>query len=146
MNSTILETALRKLLPFIREHYKSWRCGTDEQIMALLCWHWVRGLVSISEDESGVQGLCIIRLISKLEDFLNPLAFDPQGQMIWIELLISTNPVAQADVHDQLERRWGPRAIVLWDRGNRTQYGAPRIFTWVQFGKLKRRMTFGLIS
>jgi hypothetical protein len=136
---------VQRVIPFIREHYKAWASATDLQILALLSWHWSRALVSISQDENQIRGLCIIRLLERLEDFLDPLAFSPQGDFIWIELLIVTDPLAQADVHNQLEARWGPRKIVLWDRGQRTQNGAPRIFTWKQFGKLKRRMTYGLI-
>lgn len=145
MNAQLSTVLAERLLSFIREHYKPWAAASDLQILALLAWHLSRGLVAVSGDETEVRGLCIIRLIERLQDFLDPLAFSPGGDFIWIELLISTDPIAQADVHNQLEARWGPRKIVLWDRGEHTQLGAPRMFTWQQFGKLKRRMTYGLI-
>jgi hypothetical protein len=133
-------------VPFIRQHYANWAAESDESIIALLHWHLSKGLVSFSETQDGeLRGLCIIRILEKLEHFLDPLAFHPGGGYIWIELLISLDPVAQADVHNQLLARWGARPIVLWDRGDRTQGKAPKMFTWAQFGKLKRRMTYGLI-
>jgi hypothetical protein len=147
MNTIGYTTQLfRRLITFIRRHYPKWASESDESIAALLHWHLSKGLVSFSETQDGeLRGLCIIRIIQKLEDFLNPLAFHPAGGYIWIELLISLDPVAQADVHDQLLAKWGPRPIVLWDRGERTQQGPPRMFTWNQFGRLKRRMTYGLL-
>jgi hypothetical protein len=43
-------------------------------------------------------------------------------------------------LHDELVDRWGPKEIMLWDRGGRTERGTPRIFRWEQFEKLANRI------
>jgi hypothetical protein len=133
------------VIAFIRRHYQPWKDGPNAHLAVMLAWFWTHGFMAVSADESAIRAVCLIRIMNKLEDFLDPFAFDFDGDFIWIEILISSDPIAQADVHNQLEARWGPRRIVLWDRGERTQKGSPRIFTWAMFCKLKKRMTYGLI-
>jgi hypothetical protein len=135
---------MKRAVPFIRENYEPYRAMPEKSVYDTLAWYWNRGLMDIAEDRLEFRGICLIRPIENLDDFLDPLAFHPIGRFIWVELLIATDPVTIASLFNTLVLKWGRRETVLWDRGDRTQRGAPRMYRWDSFEKLAKRLTFGL--
>ena len=61
-----------------------------------------------------------------------------------LEFLAANHPLAIEQVCETLSDRWGPQKIVMWDRGERTENGAPRMYTWKDFRKLTRRLSYGV--
>ena len=135
-----LET-MRKLVPLLREHrpFSVWKFG-------LLCdwcaYYWNRGTISYVIDDWGqARGVCLVKLFSRLEQFLEPFVHEPCGGFCMLEVMVADGPETLGWICADLTRRWGPHEIVLWDRGERTKNGPPRMYRWDQFQKLARRIT-----
>jgi len=109
-----------------------------------VAWFWNRGTISFVFDDLGeAQGVCLIKLFRDLNQFLDPFVHDPCGRFVMIELMVATQPLAFASMFDELVDRWGKQELVMWDRGERTESGAPRMYCWKEFQKLARRLTYG---
>jgi hypothetical protein len=106
-----------------------WNCGT-------IAW--------VISDEGKASAVCMIKLFRKLHQFLFSYIHDPCGKFCMIDVLVAEEPNAWAWVCEELIRRWGPQEIMLWDRGERTENGAPRMYKWDQFLKLTHRATQGV--
>ncbi len=63
-----------------------------------------------------------------------------------IEVMVADDPLAMGKVFEQFKERWGPHRVILWDREERTEVGAPRMYTWHRFEKLARRLSYGVIA
>jgi hypothetical protein len=139
-----LET-IAVLEPLLRE-------GRKFSVMpyALLCdwvaYFWNRGTISYLIDEGQARGVCLVKFFSRLEQFLEPFVHEPTGKFCMVEFLAARDPLAIAHTFFELTGRWGKPEIILWDREERTLGGAPRMFTWAQYEKLTRRLTYGLIN
>lgn len=133
------------VVPFIRERHKKWHKEPDQKVINYLAWFYERDCLAISMPKE-IHGICCIRLFDKLEDFLEPFAFDPSGQFCMVDLLVATTPNAIADCFEFLFKRWGRQEIIIWERLERTcnSLKAPRMYTWEQYLRLTRRLTYGL--
>ena len=134
-----------RMVPFIKENHKKWQDTPDQKLYEYLSWFWGKDLLAVSFQGEEIYGVCTIKLFDKLEDFLSPEAFNPTGKFCQVDLLVAVSPVAIADCFEILFKRWGPQEIMLWDRDERTEKGAPKMFTWSQYLKLTRRLTYGLV-
>ena len=112
-----------------------------------VAYFWNRGTISFVFDDSGeAQGVCLIKLFRDLNQFLDPFVHEPCGQFCMIELMVASDPVTFASIFDELVDRWGRQDVIMWDRGERTENGAPRMYRWREFQKLARRLTYGWIT
>lgn len=112
-----------------------------------VAYFWNRGTISYIIDDWGhAQGVCLIKLFRNLGQFLEPFVHEPCGEFCMLVLMVADGPETMGWICQDLTRRWGPQSIVLWDRGDRTESGAPRMFTWNQFQKLARRITQGVTT
>ena len=134
-----------RMVPFIKENHKKWQDTPDQKLYEYLAWFWGKDLLAVSFQGEEIYGVCTIKLFDQLEDFLSPKAFNPTGKFCQVDLLVAVSPVAIADCFEILFKRWGPQEIMLWDRDERTEKGAPKMFTWSQYLKLTRRLTYGLV-
>jgi hypothetical protein len=136
---------MEKLKPLFREHPRFSVMKYD-----LLCdwiaYFWNRGTISYLLDGEGARGVCLIKLFSRLGQFLEPFVHEPGGKFCMVELLVAKDPLAIAYTYFELVKRWGKPEIIMWDRGERTEGGTPRMYTWDQYEKLTRRLTYGLIE
>ena len=135
-----------RMVPFIRENHSKWKDTPDQKLYEYLAWFWGKDLLAVSFQEEEIYGVCAIKLFDRLEDFLSPKAFNPTGKFCQVDLLVAVSPVAIANCFEILFKRWGPQEIMLWDRGERTEKGAPKMFTWSQYLKLTHRLTYGLVE
>ena len=135
-----------KLDTFIRENHIRWRDTPNDKLYEYLSWFRDKELLAISSSGEEIHGVCTIKLFDQLSDFLEPWVFNPTGKFCLVDLLVATSPTAIADCFETLFATWGPQEIMLWDRGSRTERGAPKMFTWDQYLKLTRRLTYGLVQ
>jgi hypothetical protein len=135
-----------RMVPFIKENHAKWKDTPDQKLYEYLAWFWGKDLLAVSFSEEEIYGVCTIKLFDQLEDFLSPKAFNPTGKFCLVDLLVAVSPVAIADCFETLFKRWGPQETMLWDRNERTEGGAPRMFTWKGYLKLTRRLTYGLVE
>lgn len=136
---------LTQLVSFIRENHLKWQGTANQELERYLIWFADRELLAVSASGEEIYGVCTIKLFDRLEDFLSPEAFNPTGKFCQVDLLVAVSPVAIADCFEILFKRWGPQEIMLWDRDERTEKGAPKMFRWDQYLKLTRRLTYGLV-
>jgi hypothetical protein len=119
---------------------------TFDDLADYMSWYWNRGTMSwVISEEGEPQGVCLIRLFRRLEQFIDHNVHEPCGEFCLIELLASSDPVTTGLLHDGLVDRWGAQKIMMFDRGARTENGAPHMYTWEQFRKISRRMSYGLV-
>jgi hypothetical protein len=137
---------LDSIVAFVREYHPKWRDTPEAKLNKYLEWFQEKSLLAVSHSYGEIYGVCTIKLFDQLEDFLSPEAFNPTGKFCQVDLLVALSPVAIADCFEKLFARWGPQEIMLWDRGERTEKGAPRMFTWEEYLKLTRRLTYGLVE
>jgi hypothetical protein len=135
---------IKTLKPLLRE-YKSLRVMHFDDMCDWLAWYWNRGTMSWQINHAGEpQGVCLIKLFRYAEQFLDHDAHDPCNEFCFIEFLQASDPITMNQLCQALVDRWGPQKTVMWDRGARTEDGAPRIYRWDQFEKIVRRLTYGL--
>ena len=92
------------------------------------------------------RAICLIKLFRRLEQFLDPYVHDPCGEFVMIDLMVAEDPLAMGMIFEELVKRWHSAYTVLWDRGERTEPGAPRMYSWRQFEKVARRLSYGVIG
>jgi hypothetical protein len=63
-----------------------------------------------------------------------------------IDLLVADTPNVAAVLCEDLVSRWGRQQVIMWDRGERTESGAPRMMRWRSFQKVVRRLTYGILE
>ena len=146
MHHPVFVEIIRHLLPLLRQH-KPFASMPFSDLCDHLAWFWNRGTISYVIDGWGEpHGICICKFFRRFEHFLWPYIHDPCGQFVFIELLVADEPNAIASCFNQLLERFGPQEVVMWDRGERTEEGAPRMYRWNQFEKLTKKLTYGLIE
>jgi hypothetical protein len=133
-----------KLLPLLRR-YRPFAQMRFDDLCDHLGWYWNRDTISYVIDDEP-RAVCLIKLFRRLEQFLDPYVHIPCGKFVMLELMVADDPIAMGQICEQLTERFGPQEIVLWDRGTRTEGGAPRMYTWNSFMKLARRVSYGTIE
>ena len=145
MQGGLVGSRAASLTAFIQENHSKWNSTPEAKLRDYLAWFADKDLLAISASRGEIYGVCTIKLFDQLEDFLSPKAFNPTGKFCMVDLLVAVSPVAIAQCFETLFGRWGPQETMLWDRGERTEGGAPRMYTWQQYLKLTRRLTYGLV-
>ena len=135
-----------KLGNFIRENHPRWRDTPNDKLYEYMAWFRDKELLAISSSGEEIHGVCTIKLFDQLSDFLEPWPFNPSGKFCLVDLLVATSPTAIADCFETLFARWGPQETMIWERGLRTESGAPRMYPWNQYMKLTKRLTYGLVE
>lgn len=138
---------MKRLTPLLREAPKFCVWQFD-MLCDWLSYFWNRGTISFVIDEQDrAHGVCLVKLFSRLEQFLEPFVHEPCGRFCMIELMVADSPSVMGQIFDDLVERWGRYDLILWDRGERTENGAPRMYRWKEFQKLARRITnYGRIT
>jgi hypothetical protein len=133
------------LEPLLREH-EPLRKMPFADLCDYVAWFWNRGTISFVFNDSGeAEGVCLIKLFQHLGDFDKSLVHEPCGRFCMIEVMVAEQPLAFASMFEELVDRWGKQAVMMWDRGKRTEYGAPRMYKWKDFLRLARRITYGAV-
>ncbi len=134
-----LET-MEVLSPLFRKvgKFRQWQ---SEFLCDWIAYFWNRGTISFVIDEHGGHGVSTIKLFSRLEQFLEPFVHEPQGGFCMIEVMVADSPAVMGRLCSEMVQRWGPGRVILWDRSERTESGAPRMFRWHEFEKLANRIT-----
>ena len=135
-----------RLLPVLRQQ-KAFCVIPFSEVCDRIAFYWNRGTFSFVIDDDGTpHGACLIRLFNRVEQFLAPLVHEPGGRFCMIDLLVADSPHVAAQLCEELVQRWGRQHVIMWDRSERTENGAPRMYTWKQFQKLVRRLTYGMLE
>lgn len=137
---------MAKLLPVIRQH-KAFCVMPFELLCDHFAFYWNRGTFAFSIDEFDIpHGVCQIRLLRELNQFLTPYIHSPDGKFCVIDLLVGDTPNVIGNLCEELVKRWGPQETMIWERSERTENGAPRMYRWDQFMKIARRITYGVLE
>jgi hypothetical protein len=130
------------LAPLLRQYQPLSMLQVDD-IADWIAWYWNRGTIAYIIDDYDVpQGVCLIKLFKRLNQFMD-LVHEPSGKFAFIELAVAEQPLAMGQMLEIFIKRWGPQAVVMWDRSERTESGCPRMYRWSQFQKLARRLSYG---
>jgi hypothetical protein len=134
---------MEKLAPLLRD-VRKFSVWQFDMLCDWFAYFWNRGTISFVIDQEGqAHGVCAIKFFRNLEQFLEPFVHEPCGRFCMIELMVAKSPAVMGSIFTELTDRWGEVACIMWDRYERTENGAPRMWTWAQFKKLARRITNG---
>lgn len=137
---------MRVLAPLLRNHPPLSALQFD-QLCDWVAWYWNRGtLCYVLNEDGSASAVALVKLFRDLRQFMDPFVHDPCGRFCMIELMVAEEPLAMGTIFTELSQRFGPQSIVMWDRQERTENGAPRMYRWHQFRKLARRLTYGVVD
>lgn len=135
---------MRVLAPLL-QNYPPLASMPFDDLCDWMSWYWNRGtMVWRISDFNEPQGVCLIRLFRRLEQFMDRDVHEPCGRFAFIELSVASDPIIMGLMFNDMTSRWGPQEVVMWDRGERTEQGTPRMYRWHQFRKLARRLSYGI--
>jgi hypothetical protein len=133
------------LVPLLRQ-YPSLSVMQFDDLCDWMSWYWNRGTMAWWISDSGEpRGVCLIKLFRRMEQFLDRDVHEPCAKFCFIELSIAADPIIMGLMFNELVERWGPQDIMMWDRPGRTENGAPRMYKWLDFCKLARRLSYGYV-
>jgi hypothetical protein len=136
---------MRTLAPLLRQH-PPLAALKFESLCDWVAYYWNHGTISFVINEAGEpEAVALVKLFRSIGQFLDPFIHDPCGRFCMIELMVASEPISMGRICEELTNRWGPQAVMLWDRGLRTEKGCPRMYRWNQFMKLARRLSYGIV-
>lgn len=101
----------------ILKHYEPFRKRNRDSFDSWLAWNIHSGFVirAIDDDETTV-GVGIIRPVMKAEDAADPFEYDPEGSVLFIDLIVCLHPAAMIAIGMGVLQRFGERQTVAWNR------------------------------
>jgi len=83
----------------------------------VLQWYMNNKLCGIATEDGEIKGVACVRFLKQTEDGLEPYKHDPDGQITWVELVVSEAGGAVASLFRLLWDRYGKRPYVAYQRG-----------------------------
>lgn len=106
-----------ELADYILKHYEPYRKWDRNIFNGWLGWHCHNGFtIRAVNDDNETVGVVIIRPVMKVEDVADHYEFDPEGSVLFIDLLICTSSVAMQALGCGVLKRFGMRKTVAWKR------------------------------
>lgn len=102
----------------------------------VLQWYMDRGLCGIATEDGGIKAVACVRFLEQTEDGLEPYKHEPNGQITWVELVVSEAGGAIASLFRILWDRYGKRPYVAYQRGLKN--GRIRTYRVRMFEKMNR--------
>lgn len=101
----------------ILKHYEPYRKWDRDIFNGWLAWQIHNGFVirALADDETTV-GVGIVRPVMKAENADDHYEFDPEGSVLFIDLLICLHPAAMPAIGLGVLQRFGQRQTVAWKR------------------------------
>lgn len=109
---------MNDLAEFILEHVPFYQRWDRDIFDSWLTWHVGHGFVQKAIDFDGsIAGVIIVRTIMRPQDADDYYAFDPEGNVAFIDLAVATKPGALQAITIAGLQRYGQRDWVAWKRG-----------------------------
>jgi len=105
------------LANFILKHHEWCRNLNPEIFQGWLGWHVHNGFVIRAlDDNENTVGVGIVRPVMSADDANDFYEFDPEGSVLFIDLLICEHPSAMQAIGLGVLQRFGMREWVAWKR------------------------------
>jgi hypothetical protein len=109
--------SIEELAPFVLSHCELYREWGSDIFLGWLDWHNKQGFIqTVLNDDGTLAGLTITRPVMKVEDAAEHYAFDPEGSVMFVELVISTKRYALESCILAALQRFGMRDWIAWKR------------------------------
>lgn len=83
----------------------------------VLQWYMNNKLCGVITEDGRIMGLACVRFVRQAEDGLVPYKNDPDGNITWVELVVSEAGGSIASLFRLLWDRYGKRPLVAYQRG-----------------------------
>lgn len=105
------------LSDLILKHHEPYRMWNRENFDGWLAWNIHNGFVirAVNDNDETV-GVGIVRPVMKEEDATDRYEFDPEGSVLFIDLLLCLHPSAMQAIGFGVLQRFGMRETVAWRR------------------------------
>jgi len=121
---------------FILKHYPPAREWDRKTLIQWLDWHWQRKMIAVIRLRKQIVGLAVARIISDLSQVEDHYAFEPEGNILLVELSIRKHPKTYHLAIEKFISNYGPKKKIAHQRYHRGQTKL-----WVfDFDKMKSRL------
>ena len=113
-------------------------------VVDLVEWYGSQKLLGVVQDNGAIQGVAMIRIVDSKEDGAIHYKHNPDGKMVWVDLIASDNKMATAALITMLWENWDKKPYIGFEknRGSRVFVFPSRLLDKV----LRRSVTAGLVT
>lgn len=118
-----MKVNIYKIAAFIFRNHppaRDWGAGL---LVSWLAWHLNQQTCClVLDDDENIQGVGIARTVMKPEDGARngmlTTAYDPEGSVVWVDLTVTTHPIALKILVLKIKERFGARDTIAYLRRN----------------------------
>ena len=116
-----------------------------DKIIDMIDWYSANKLLGVVTDNGAIQAVAMIRIVNSKEEGLEHYKHDPNGSMIWVDLIASDTKIATAALVTMLFENWGKKQYVGFQKSLRSTH--VHVFPSRLLDKvLQRSVTAGLVT
>lgn len=137
---TTIDPALSlELCRYVKAHTRQWRNARDKRMREYIDWYWNRGILGVARQFGDLACVASWRMFSKLEDYREDFAYDPDGAFCQVRVYGSMAPVYLTIAMADIASRHNENRIFMWHR-DVAELGPPRMATVDQAKKIAIRL------
>jgi len=122
-----------------------WPPFRTDNIIKIIDWYASHKLLGVVTDNGAIQAVATIRIVNSKEEGLEHYKHDPNGNMIWVDLIASDTKIATAALVTMLFENWGKKQYVGFQKSLRSTHA--HVFPSRLLDKvLQRSVTAGLVT
>jgi hypothetical protein len=131
----------KEIADFIWLRYPPMRVN---HIVDMIEWYGSNKLLGVVTGSGAIQGVAMIRVVDSKEDGLKHYKHNPDGNMVWVDLVASDTKMATAALITMLWENWGKKPYIGFEKNKGVlSYVFPsRLLDKV----LRRSVTAGLVT
>jgi hypothetical protein len=116
-----------------------------DNIVDIIEWYGAQKLLGVITDNGAIQAVAMIRIVDSKEDGLVHYKHNPDGNMIWVDLVASDTKMATAALVTMLWENWGKKQYVGFQKSLRSTF--THVFPSRLLDKvLHKSVTAGLVT
>jgi len=116
-----------------------------DKIIDMINWYACNKLLGVVTGDGAIQAVAMIRIVNSKEEGLEHYKHDPNGNMIWVDLIAADTKIATAALVTMLFENWGKKQYVGFQKSLRSTH--VHVFPSRLLDKvLQRSVTAGLVT
>ena len=116
-----------------------------DNIIDIIEWYGANKLLGVVTDKGAIQAVAMIRIVKSKEEGLEHYKHNPDGNMIWVDLIASDTKISTAALVTMLFENWGKKQYVGFQKSLRSTF--THVFPSRLLDKvLQRSVTAGLVT
>jgi hypothetical protein len=88
----------------------------------MINWYASNKLLGVVTDGGAIQAVAMIRIVNSKDEGLESYKHDPNGNMIWVDMIASDTKIATAALVTMLFENWGKKQYVAFQKCLRSTF------------------------